>query len=348
MKYLCWVFSRHGVQVVVDAELEIIQSVISLVSPYFEGRAQGEDLLHDVWTILARQNPAVSRVATNGAARLSYDEPFVSIIPEERLIVVEEAQDKLVVQRVLRLLRDLFRLQAPAGSVFVHGGMIETAGCGIALLGAQQAGKTSLLLALLTQMQAAFVDNDVLSFHLFGERPFGLGWPRAINIRRDTLVVLDAVLAEKQTQFSQVRLSPSKPKETVSLSPRVFADTFGCSLVAQAELHMIVFPAFLPREETPAFSLLSLTKEEALIALKEQITSVPSAYHHFLRPYFPLSPQEAHYVDQTIEQLARQVPCYRLWQSFSAIAAAAQAVIALTAPSIQYCSSMSNDRTASI
>lgn len=315
-----WIFSRQGFLVLVEAEMVIIQSVVSHVSPYLQGQEIGNGLPHDVWTIQAYRMTTASCCAVNNPERLSYQEPFASIHSEKKIIIVEEATEKLVVQRVIRLLRNLFRLLLAPEAIFVHGGMIEIAGKGIAFIGEKYAGKTSSLLATLTQVQTSFIENDSLSLHI-DSGPYGLGWFRSIYIRRDILTVLEAVLVKKQLEFLHLEHAKEKP----SLSPQAFAATFGCTLLPQAALHMIVFPRFLPREDHPTFSLLPLSKEEAFAMLKKNLVSVPNEYHQFLRPYFPLFPENTH----LLEELILQVPCYCLQQSFLAIALAARDVVAL-------------------
>ena len=192
-----WLFTRRGFLVLVEAEEVILRAITAHVSPYLQGQTPGKKRPDGVWTIQARQALTASDCSGNGSERLRYDEPFALVDSRSKIIVVEEATEYLVVQRVIRLLRNLFRLLVAPGALFVHGGMIEVAGCGIAFLGAKYAGKTSSILAALTQTSAAFVENDSLSLHV-DTHPYGLGWFRSIYIRRDVLSVLAHVFVEQQ------------------------------------------------------------------------------------------------------------------------------------------------------
>jgi hypothetical protein len=315
-----WVFARCGSLVLVEAERAILDSLVSRISPYLQGEELRGERPCSVWMIEARRTSMSDRSVSHGSERLCYDDACVTVYPEEKVIKVAEATERLVVQRVIRLLRNLFRLLVAPEALFVHGGMIEVAGHGIAFLGPKYAGKTSSLLAVLTQAQASFIENDSLSLHM-SSKVYGLGWFRSVYIRRDVLAVLAPVLSSKHIAFQHLQNRPEKP----SLSPQEFATTFGCQLLARAELHALVFPGFLPREEEPAFSLTPLRGEESLRALRESLVPVPNEYHQFLRPYFPSYTEKAH----LLERLVQHIPCYRLRQSFSMIAVAAQAICAL-------------------
>src|SRR5581483_8424982 len=145
----CWTFSRHGCSVLVETEnAAILQFIRSRVSPYLQVlEFQGD---HDVWMIQAQRALSAPHTALKLPERLSYHESSVSIDPGKRVIKVSEASEQLGGQRVIRLLRNLFRLLLAKDAVFVHGGMIEVAGRGIAFLGEKYAGKTSSLLAMLS------------------------------------------------------------------------------------------------------------------------------------------------------------------------------------------------------
>ncbi|MBA2678459.1 MAG: hypothetical protein H0U76_08715 [Ktedonobacteraceae bacterium] len=331
----CWIFSRRGALVLLEAERESVQTILSRVTPYLQGKELCGERPHGVWMIQARH---VASSSLHGPERLVYSEPFAAIDPLARVIEVAETSEHGVVQRVIRLLRNLFRLLLAQDAVFVHGGMIEIAGCGIAFLGAKKAGKTSSILAALTQGHASFIENDALSLHVWEGRPYGLGWFRSTYIRRDVFSALGAVFSEKHREFHLLERTHEKP----SLFPEKFAAAFGCSLLPQAELHLLVFPEFFPRESSSAFSLCPMTKEEALLALKEHLVPVPNEHHQFLQPYFPRAPGNG----WLLETLVERVTSYRLQQSFSAITAAAHAVIALVDPTLSRHEGMAGPRHA--
>lgn len=330
----CWTFSRHGCSALVETEnATILQFIRSRVSPYLQVKEfQGD---HDMWMIQARRTLSAPHAALKLPERLSYQEASVSIDPCKRVIIVSEASERLVGQRVIRLLRNLFRLWLAKDAVFVHGGMIEVAGRGIAFLGEKYAGKTSSLLAILSQVQASFIENDSLSFHFWKSQPSGLGWFRSTYIRRDVLTALAPVVGKDQAAFQHLE----QAQEKSSLAPQRLATTFGCTLLPQTEVHLLIFPRFLPREAPPTFSLEKMTKEEARIALNSHLVPVPNEYHQFLRPHFSSVTENTFLLEKLIEH----VPCYRLLQSFAAITAAAQAVITLADSNICYPPSPGDD-----
>lgn len=312
-----WLFSRQGVCVMVEADRVIIHDLLARVSPYLQGNEATEERLDGVWTIRTSQRLSSLCSDLPESDRFQYDEPLV-IQSDTMTILVEEETVHGVVQRVIRLLRNLFRLLIAPNALFVHGGMVQIAGRGIAFVGPKRAGKTSSLLATLTQASGAFVENDSLSLQNNG-RLDGLGWFRSMYIRRDVFTALEASAAEQPYPF----VTPAHAREKSSLSPQDFAATFNCTLVPQAELHMLIFPSFLPREDPPTFSLLPLRPEEARVLLAENLVPVPNEHHQWLRPFFPLQPE----TNPLLDAIVQQIPCYRLQQSFQALAAAAREIV---------------------
>src|SRR5437660_14543 len=89
-----WSFSRSGFLVLVEAERAIMDAIVSRVSPYLQGQEFCGKRPCGVWSIEARRTSVAGPRALCESERLRYDEPFVSMCPEERGIQVEEATEQ--------------------------------------------------------------------------------------------------------------------------------------------------------------------------------------------------------------------------------------------------------------
>ena len=85
--------------------------------------------------------------------------------------------------------------------LFLHGGMVAINEIGIALLGPPKSGKTSTSLARLGAAAASHVAENDLAVDCTGSQAVGLGWPRSICLRGDTLDDLDAVFPVLRPQI---------------------------------------------------------------------------------------------------------------------------------------------------
>ncbi|MFE3578236.1 phosphoenolpyruvate carboxykinase (ATP) [Streptomyces vinaceus] len=96
-------------------------------------------------------------------------------------------------QSLLRATRAIHRSAASRqGMLFLHAGLVELEGLGIALVGGSRAGKTTLVMTSVLHGGATMVCNDdvSLSAEPDGGRVLGVGWPRSVSVRLDTLDLL--------------------------------------------------------------------------------------------------------------------------------------------------------------
>ncbi|MCS0635800.1 hypothetical protein NX801_09000 [Streptomyces sp. LP05-1] len=96
-------------------------------------------------------------------------------------------------QSLLRATRAVHRSAAARqGVLFLHAGLIQLDGLGVALVGGSRAGKTSLIMAGVLSGSGVMVCNDDVSLTAGpdGSGVLGTGWPRSISVRLDTLDLL--------------------------------------------------------------------------------------------------------------------------------------------------------------
>jgi hypothetical protein len=242
----------------------------------------------------------------------------VGIDPERRLVrLVAAPRSRYLPVHAVRVVRTLLRLAAagadPAG-IFVHGGMFSHGGNGLAILGDKRSGKTSTVLAGVAS-GADFVSNDDLSVHPGAGGFVGVGWPRSVSVRIDTLSALGVRLPE-QTTHPANSLFDIYQDDAKLLFPFEIADLFGSALVASAEVAGLVFPRF---STDPEVVLERLTPAEASSRIRGNLLYPPvkedSLETHFT---FPGSGEFAERADR----IAAAVPAYELRQSLENVRAA--------------------------
>ncbi|MFI9202528.1 hypothetical protein [Streptomyces sp. NPDC053048] len=126
--------------------------------------------------------------------------------------------DAWVTQSLLRATRAIHRSEASRqGVLFLHAGLIELNGLGVALIGGSRAGKTSFITAGVLNGSGVMVCNDDVSLTVDpdGETVVGAGWPRSISVRLDTL---DLLFGRDRAQA--IRSSLSHPANETLLSLR--------------------------------------------------------------------------------------------------------------------------------
>ncbi|MFC7308237.1 hypothetical protein ACFQVC_28955 [Streptomyces monticola] len=123
-----------------------------------------------------------------------------------------------ITQSLLRATRAIHRSEASRqGALFLHSGLVELNGVGVALVGGSRAGKTSLIMASVLNGSGVMVCNDDVSLvtHPDERGVTGIGWPRSISVRLDTL---DVLFGRQRAQT--IRSSLSHPGNETILSLR--------------------------------------------------------------------------------------------------------------------------------
>ncbi|ATL86862.1 hypothetical protein GCM10009548_31620 [Streptomyces malaysiensis subsp. malaysiensis] len=212
---------------------------------------------------------------------------------------------------VVRIVRTLLRLDAaehdPSAS-FLHAGMVAWQGLGIALVGNKRSGKTSTVIAA-TAAGAHFVSNDDLSLHEASDGPTGVGWPRSVSIRLDTLEPLGLSLPTRTAHPANTHRD-----EAQLLMPHEIGAMFNGRLLRKAPLQAVVFPSF-GADDTA--TLRRLAPGEAAERLLANLLT-PPVKDDELTSWFKLpTPEE---LSARVRQVAAGVPAFELRQSLTHLA----------------------------
>jgi hypothetical protein len=244
-------------------------------------------------------------------------------------------------QQLLRCLRNLVRWAHFAdGELFLHGGLVETGGRGIAFVGRKKSGKTSSILSALLHAGADFVSNDDLVVS-GGSELRGLGFPRSVNVRTDSLLALARHRPELRVLLDSVTHPANRfpgvhhtPERQVPVGPGVLApahlwvrfreltELAGTAVRPSAPVSAVVFPVFDSSAVRPEVRRLS--EEEARRALAANTEPTASSYDPFLAGWYPRTRPGRRAA--IAEQLVRSVPCYRLTQHMRHLDAATAAL----------------------
>jgi hypothetical protein len=254
-------------------------------------------------------------------------------------IVVEQTDDGWKEMCVMRVIRGLLRWQSfSKGILFFHGGLVELDGEGIAVLGNKRSGKTSLILSLLLKERVNYSTNDDVAFKLCSGSIYGIGSPRSLCIRNDTLNVLSA----SEPAFSSAMKAVKHPgndyysavNNLKSISEGEYTYFYQKEITAICKkrittmvvLKKIIFPSFLERDKNGSY-IERLTYDKAYELLSNNFVSYPEKYTMFFKDYFQ-SP-DGNYIESFIKSIAENVECYALNQSFNSLETGALQVIAV-------------------
>ena len=270
-----------------------------------------------------------------------------------KIILINEATDPWLSIFLCRMLRDLLRWEMlSAGVLFLHGGMVTVNGTGIAILGPPKSGKTSTSLALLGTARACHVaENDLVVAHL-RDKAVGLGWPRSMCIRSDTLDAFDQIFPALRQGVAEATHPYSGRHGTdgiqlFHLLPSEIAQVSHHEIKEQAKLDMIVFPRFV-KEEEEAPHLERVSNEEAISLLMDNWDFIPErsvgasacdvfcgtqhwrtiCFNPFLVDSFRIPTLDA--LKPALLALARLVPCYLLRQNLAHLGQSCALLIAET------------------
>ncbi|GEM_PF-5334192 len=205
--------------------------------------------------------------------------------------------DDWIVQCVLRLIRNIFRLSAyENGELFLHGGMISKENIGIAIVGEKRSGKTTTILSCL-KSGYNFISNDDISFDVISNQMIGYGWPRGIAVRGDSLKLItksddikdyyDRLNHPGNLLISNSTFNGVEPNGLVFFQPNELVTTFGTQIISRHPLNMIVFPEFSDDKESYPV-LTKLTDEEKKEKILSNIMDNPGKYNEFLLDSFDL------------------------------------------------------------
>jgi hypothetical protein len=155
---------------------------------------------------------------------------------------------------LMRVVRELAMIAAErAGAIIVHGAAARVDGAGLVLAGPKKAGKTTLLLHLLSRPGAALVTNDRVTVTMEATGGAALrGMPTIVAVRERTARTFPSF--EERLRWSgfhawstldevaRRRRRQAAPQRVWALSPTQLATLLGVRRVASAGLETILFP----------------------------------------------------------------------------------------------------------
>ncbi|MGE6631460.1 hypothetical protein [Bacillus sp. NPDC077027] len=314
-------YQKNDVNVILGAETEVQEIVMSKVRPYIQYRQTDRKHESSAWTILTGSY----QLQLNKEIHLKevfYDtemEPRCRYLynGEKKIIMIDQPDDvRWVAQHALRLIRVLLRLMCyQSGIIYMHGGMMELNEKGIVFIGGSRAGKTSTILSLLALTDARYITNDDIGIEHKNEAYFGTGWPRSMSIRKDSFDAIES-LGSKYRLSSSLHPYNQENKQYHFVYPEELEKWFLRPIKTDGRVHAIVFPTFLPYEKTGA-TLERITQAEAAERLKQHAVINPGRHNEFLLPFFSLPEKES--MVPFFEKLSQRIPCYSLKQSFSSL-----------------------------
>ncbi|AZS16350.1 hypothetical protein [Paenibacillus lutimineralis] len=308
-----------------DGDLALLYD---LIEPYLKV-SKISNISHSIWTIYVIPELVPDGCKLKEITEDSPDGPGTRVFMngEARVMAINQSDHKWRILYTLRMIRNLLRWQLyEQGKLFMHGGLAGVGRKGVAYLGGKKSGKTSSILALLNY-GAHYCSNDDLTFLVEETEVRALGWPRSLCIRKDSLYALQAVnphyvrmieeLKHPSNEHVEHNTEGEQYRKSLGLYfyPKEIAIASGQRIEPEVPLSMIVFPKFIGREGKKAY-LERINPGEALELLEQNLEQYPEKYCGFLGKYFQ-EPNNNFYEQLTL--LSRNIPCYRLFQTFDAL-----------------------------
>lgn len=213
-------FARTGLTCAPD----VAERVHRLAAPYLDlepghdldlgpGRAEPH-----AWQVISGAAPPDQAVREKVTALGEVGVEYAVDHSSKKLFHLAPQGETWITQCLLRATRAIHRSAASRqGALFLHSGLVELDGVGVALVGGSRAGKTSLIMASVLNGSGVMVCNDDVSLVTRPDEHgvTGIGWPRSISVRLDTLDVLFG-----RDRAETVRSSLSHPANETILSLR--------------------------------------------------------------------------------------------------------------------------------
>ena len=258
-----------------------------------------------------------------------------------REILISESSRSWRTLQMLRMIRNILRWEAfVTGDLFLHGGLVDMNGIGVAYVGGKKSGKTSSILAALLTEGSRLVSNDDLTIREKNGQLIAYGWPRTINVRRDTIRSLQKVapglldLIPDAKHPANIWPGPhnegvpnlSDPVRSLPHSlwiyPAELTKATRSMTTRTSEVKVIIFPQFDDSVENPLLEQISPTEAAELITPHVEERAVKS--DPFLRAYYIDTGKESRAA--MVEKLLCTASFFRLQQNMSLLQEAAQLV----------------------
>lgn len=274
-------YYRNNSEIYVDAPMHIHQSLKKIVKNYIEyelvNRRKPEK-----WSVCINEEKYFLLRKYNCERIFQKNEPAITVFYSKdfkTIGLLQETEESWLVQNIVRMVRVVLRLQyLEEGEEFFHGGLIRYNNKGICFLGDKKSGKTTSILYLLKNKKATFISNDDVSFRYNNSHLYGSGWPRAINIRLDTINMfgLDGNVAQSHP-ISRLK------NDIVCLYPFEISSLFECEVSDRSRIDYIIFPEFVSKKD---IRLEVLDLQCGFKLLERYVQNTPGKYINYLLTYF--------------------------------------------------------------
>ncbi len=264
-----------------------------------------------------------------GGALAYYDRPYdvfyVVDRPGERYTLVAHGANRTFARTpLMRAVRELITSQLRLdGALFLHSACAVFDGNGIVIAGTKKAGKTTLLMYLLTRGGGALLSNDRLLVKKAGEGLAAHAMPTITSVRAGSFELLEDLRGrayETAYHFRRtLRENETTPCENYrdivgthyTFSPAQFARVLQADVVTSATPRAVVFPEITGRPG--AVELAPLPKAEMWDAFLD-VRFGRRDWHGFSRVFAPdaeVSAPDDGPADALCARFAADVPAYR-------------------------------------
>lgn len=305
-------FIKRGKFVIeVSAKQHILNEVKESLFPYFEELPSFySDAKWKVREYESTQNFSNSKIFYEK----SVDSPEVKIyVDKDKKIITIKQEGEWLVLYLVRIVRSLFRwLYYEESAIFLHGAFISLHGIGIAILGEKRSGKTTTLLSLMSLEECKYITNDDLCVIQDKEIYKGLGWPRSLCIRKESLTVLkDLYNSEYVINSNHPGNINSRENKYIYVKPKELANNDLRRISAENRLNIILFTKFHDIEHPKIIKLGVSTASELLY---ENLQKYPETYCSFLGEYF--TEPKLYKKEDMFKEILDGVDCFQLDQAF--------------------------------
>ncbi|MEU5401394.1 hypothetical protein ABZ348_19125 [Streptomyces sp. NPDC005963] len=254
----------------------VAEDLQRLASPYLPLQPGPSD--PGTWRVASHATPPDGAVAESVTALGEVAVDYAVDHTERTLFHLAPRGDAWVTQSLLRATRAIHRSAASRrGVLFLHAGLVELNGLGVALVGGSRAGKTSFIMASVLNGSGVMVCNDDVSLTVdpVAGPVTGTGWPRSISVRLDTLdllfgperarSVVTSLSHPANETLPSLRASGIEQHGTALIYPWEYADLLGTEIGRSLTVDAIVHLSLADEPTDTGFSPVPPTGRGALL-----------------------------------------------------------------------------------
>lgn len=278
---------RNGVKVYIMTDN--YNRVRNIVTPYFECALvkNVKQIDNNSWKIVHEYKNNRNLIEINPYFHGDKEPKRVYCIDEEdkTIIIVQPCDKEFVLQISIRLARDIIKhTLLKKGYCYLHGGMVLYQNKGICFLGEKMHGKTSFLLSMLATKKADYVTNDDITINVSNNSIVGIGWPRAISVRKDSVQFMSQILHNYRfdIEFSHPDNYIDQLNDSYFYYVNDLINIFECKAIPYAKVDFFIYLQFTNGD----FSVVEATEQEKISVMQRFVDSELSKYFMDFKKYF--------------------------------------------------------------